>query len=117
MLPRHQWRTKYLLAARRFPGLTIQASAKDTATIITDRSRAAVTRIATAVVSSSPASIPQGRLPAAFKSVTHFARSKMVVATPPPDACGSIKRSLSPTMAKDRLLLLPSQFGNVARSI
>jgi hypothetical protein len=60
LLPRHQWRTKYLLAARRFPGLTIQASAKDTATIITDRSRAAVTRIATAVVPAVPRPFPKG---------------------------------------------------------
>ena len=56
-------------------------------------------------------------LPAAPKSVAHFARSKMVVAIPPADACGSVKRSSSPMMTKERLLFLPSQFGNVARSI
>jgi len=56
-------------------------------------------------------------LPAAPKSVAHFARSKMVVAIPPADACGSVKRSSFPMMTKERLLFLPSQFGNVARSI
>jgi hypothetical protein len=48
---------------------------------------------------------------------TYLARWKMVAATPPPDACGSVKRSSSPAMTKERLLFFPSQFGNVARSI
>ena len=48
---------------------------------------------------------------------TYFARRKMVAATPPPDECGSVKRSSSPAMTNERLLFFPSQFGNVVRSI
>jgi hypothetical protein len=46
-----------------------------------------------------------------------FARSKIVVAGPPADECCSTNRSSSPLITNERLLFLPSQFGNVARSI
>ena len=46
-----------------------------------------------------------------------FARSKIVVAGPPADECCSMNRSSSPLITNERLLFLPSQFGNVARSI
>ena len=46
-----------------------------------------------------------------------FARPKIVVAGPPADECCSMNRSSSPLITNERLLFLPSQFGNVGRSI
>ena len=46
-----------------------------------------------------------------------FARSKIGVSGPPADECCSMNRSSSPLITNERLLFLPSQFGNVARSI
>jgi hypothetical protein len=48
--------------------------------------------------------------------VTYLARSKIVVAGPPAEECCSINRSSLPLITYERLLLLPSQFGKVARS-